>query len=235
MEINMAILLAISCLLLGIVSGLILGFVFKATSRRKHLKLGKKEGLVEVVRFWTDGDGKRIVPEVDGKFIHSMDDLDNQQQTRLGHLLEQLRMGSSPPARPLEKPISLRHLKESISSSQEEIISSQVEELVQQPLPGKNKMNLVDSLVKTLQPEPVSKFGAQSIVAQVDLILQENLLGTELGKKGIRLVESPEKGMLVYVGVQQYASVEDVPDAEVQVAIRAAVAHWERRYASFPG
>jgi hypothetical protein len=234
LEISLAILLAISCLLLGLVGGLILGFVFRANSRRKQLKLSKQEGLMEVVRFWSDGEGKRIVPEVGGKFINSMDELDHVQQARLGRLLEQLRMsGTPPPPRLGEKPISLRNLKDTASASQEEAIALQAAELVQPPV--KKKIDLVDSLVKTLQPEPVSKFGAQSIVAQVDLILQENLLGTDLAKKGIRLVESPDKGMLVYVGLQQYASVEDVPDGEVQSAIRHAVAEWEQRYATPPG
>ena len=234
MGIQLTILLAITCLLLGIVSGLILGLLLKAASRRKQLSLGRKEGLIEVVRFWTDTEGKRIVPEVEGKFIHSMDELDSLQQTRLGRLLEQLRLGSSPPAKLVEKPLSIRRRKESAPANQEEELPAHVEELVPQPSPVKKKIDLVDVLVKTLQPEPPSQFGAQSIVAQVDLILQENLLGTELGKKGVRLVESPDKGMLVYIGLQQYPTIEEVPDAEVQGAIRAAVEQWERKYTPPP-
>jgi hypothetical protein len=69
-----------------------------------------------------------------------------------------------------------------------------------------------------------------TMVGQIDAILQTRLLGTPLAARGIRLVESAEGGALVVVGKNRYAGVGEVPDPEVQAAIRAAIAEWENRY-----
>lgn len=69
-----------------------------------------------------------------------------------------------------------------------------------------------------------------SIVAQIDEILQARLAVTPLAKRGIRLQESPEGGVIVWVGIQKFAGVGDVTDPEVQAIIHAATSEWERKY-----
>ena len=90
----------------------------------------------------------------------------------------------------------------------------------------------VDVLVQASQadvrtPEPPPR----SIAAQIDEILQEMLVNSPLASRGIRLLELPNKGMVVMVGLNQYEGVEAVPDEEIRQAIRAAVAEWEQRVA----
>ncbi len=68
------------------------------------------------------------------------------------------------------------------------------------------------------------------MVAQIDAILQARLVGSPLAERGIRLVESAEGGVTVMVGLTRYAGVGEVPDAEVQAAIRGAIAEWEEKY-----
>jgi hypothetical protein len=68
------------------------------------------------------------------------------------------------------------------------------------------------------------------MVAQIDSVLQERLAGTPLADKGIRLQEALGGGVIFWVGVSKYESVEDVPDEPVQSAIRAAIAEWEDKY-----
>ena len=69
-----------------------------------------------------------------------------------------------------------------------------------------------------------------SMVAQIDTILQARLQGTPLGSQGIRLAESLNGGAVIFVGKQSYAGLADIPDAQVQAAIRDAIAEWEKRY-----
>jgi hypothetical protein len=69
-----------------------------------------------------------------------------------------------------------------------------------------------------------------SIVAQIDTILQARLQGTALASRGVRLAESRDGGVLVFVGQQSYSAVSDVPNPEVQAAIRAAISDWEKKY-----
>jgi hypothetical protein len=69
-----------------------------------------------------------------------------------------------------------------------------------------------------------------SIVGQINEILQARIAGTPLASPGIILMESATGGVLVYVGIHKYEGVDEVPDEAVKVAIRAAIAEWERKY-----
>lgn len=71
---------------------------------------------------------------------------------------------------------------------------------------------------------------ANSIVSQIDTVLQARLAGTPLEERGIFLTESPEGGVAVYVGLTRYSGIDEVPDPEIKTAIRAAIAEWEDRY-----
>lgn len=71
---------------------------------------------------------------------------------------------------------------------------------------------------------------AHSIVSQIDSILQARLEGTSLQDRGIFLTQSPEGGVMVYVGLTRYNAIDDVPDPEIKSAIRAAISEWENKY-----
>ena len=69
-----------------------------------------------------------------------------------------------------------------------------------------------------------------SIVGQINAILHDRIANTPLANKGISLMESLSGGVNVYIGVQRYEGIDDVPDKEVVAAIRAAIAEWEDKY-----
>jgi hypothetical protein len=69
-----------------------------------------------------------------------------------------------------------------------------------------------------------------SIVGQIDQILQTRIAGTPLEDRGVFLTQSPEGGVMVYIGLTKYLSIDDVPDAEIKAAIRAAISEWEDKY-----
>jgi len=71
---------------------------------------------------------------------------------------------------------------------------------------------------------------ANSIVGQIDSILQSRLAGTPLEGRGIFLAQSPEGGVAVFVGLTRYNGIDDVPDPEIKTAIRAAISEWENKY-----
>jgi hypothetical protein len=56
------------------------------------------------------------------------------------------------------------------------------------------------------------------------------MAGTPLMEKGIRLQESPEGGVIVWVGMNKFQGVEDVPDEQIKAAIRTAIAAWESKF-----
>lgn len=70
----------------------------------------------------------------------------------------------------------------------------------------------------------------QTMVGQIDAILQEKLADSPLAHQGIKLEESSEGGVTVVVGMQRYAGVNEVSDPHIQALLRAAIAEWEKRF-----
>lgn len=117
------------------------------------------------------------------------------------------------------------------------ITSQQIEPVVTDALPVSsdakprppsfNPMDIfsraIQADVKAPAPKPLS------IAAQVDEILQEMLVASPLSERSIRLVETPEGGLMVTVGLDRYDGIDGVPDDEIRSLIRKAVAEWERR------
>jgi len=91
-------------------------------------------------------------------------------------------------------------------------------------------MNPLDTFARALQPasHPTNPY-ARSIAEQIDEILQEMLSESPLQSRAIRLLELPQKGMVVMVGLDQYAGIDAVPNEEIRRLIRSAVSEWERR------
>jgi len=69
-----------------------------------------------------------------------------------------------------------------------------------------------------------------SMVGQIDDILQTHLASSPLANRAIRLLESPEGGVVVMVGLEKYGGVAEVTDPQVQAIIRLAIAEWEKKY-----
>lgn len=69
-----------------------------------------------------------------------------------------------------------------------------------------------------------------SMVGQIDEILQQKIEGSSLAERGLRLVEEPGGGVAVLIGRERFASMGEVTDPEVQAALRAAVSLWEKKY-----
>jgi hypothetical protein len=69
-----------------------------------------------------------------------------------------------------------------------------------------------------------------SMVGQINAILQLRIANTNLSTQGVTLMESPSGGVNVYVGINKYEGIEDVPNEEVKAAIRSAISEWEKKY-----
>jgi len=97
--------------------------------------------------------------------------------------------------------------------------------IVQQPI-----INPVTPRTSTIAKEDRPAAPATSIVGQIDFVLQEHLAGTPLEERGVFLAQSPDGGVMVYVGLTKYLGIDEVPDAEIKAAIRAAITEWENKY-----
>jgi len=68
----------------------------------------------------------------------------------------------------------------------------------------------------------------QSMIEQINIILQHKLVESAGSLKGVRLIESSEGTVTVLIGVQSY-NIDEVPDPEVRQLIHEAVAAWEEK------
>lgn len=96
---------------------------------------------------------------------------------------------------------------------------------------GRTYTGLAGIFMRALQAMEVTRPVVElpSITSQIDAILQEQIKGTPLDQRGIRLIEQANQGMAVMIGLERFEDPSTLPDAEVREAIRAAVAEWERR------
>jgi len=80
-------------------------------------------------------------------------------------------------------------------------------------------------------PEPPAKRAAPrrptSMVEQINAILERKLLERPGLTRGVRLAEGPGGAIKVYIGIDSYNAIDDVPEAEIRQLIRDAVVEWE--------
>jgi hypothetical protein len=88
----------------------------------------------------------------------------------------------------------------------------------------------MQSLLSPRKPDAEKIAPTLSIVQQIDSVLQARLVGTPLAGQGIRLQESIQGGVEVYVGIKKFPTVDDVPDEAIKAAIRGAIAEWEKKF-----
>jgi hypothetical protein len=99
-----------------------------------------------------------------------------------------------------------------------------------QPVPPQQPAQPPAARPGTMAKEDRPVAPANSIVGQIDSILQARLAGTHLETRGIFLAQSPEGGVNAYVGLTRYSGIDDIPDPEIKAAIRAAISEWENKF-----
>jgi hypothetical protein len=95
---------------------------------------------------------------------------------------------------------------------------------VSQPPVKVEKKNGALAADETAQPAPV----LDSIIQQIDKVLQAKLETSAFKERGIQLVEGPGGIVIVKDGINRYEGVDAIPDPEVKTLIRQAVADWEK-------
>jgi hypothetical protein len=100
----------------------------------------------------------------------------------------------------------------------------------QQPVPSRPTITPATPRSPVMAKEDRPSTPATSIVGQIDSVLQARIAGTALEERGVFLTQSPEGGVMVYVGLTKYLAIDDVPDSDIKAAIRAAITEWEDKY-----
>lgn len=76
---------------------------------------------------------------------------------------------------------------------------------------------------------PETEVELLSVIGEIEKILQEKLESSDLIDKGIHLMENHNREIRIWVGLDSYDSVDDIPDAGIRQIINSAVQEWEER------
>jgi hypothetical protein len=161
----------------------------------------------DALHIWRDNTSEKLVLQIGDRTIHAMEPFTATEQKYLKPLLAYLQRwlgepGPTPTPKPTPQPV-----------------------LQQQPASGVSV-----SPIEVAPPETADETAApKSIVAQIDTILQEKLSHSPLKNRGVRLMESIDSGMTIYIGLESYHDIEDIPDADIVAIIRASVKDWEEQ------
>lgn len=231
--------------------GFLLGGLVMALRSRKEQPVSSKTdlpateqkdpNLEEITRLWFDRRNRCLIVEVEGQRYRAVTQLNESGRRRVQAGLKGLRSWLEA-AIPLSENLSVAQSPRSTSpipASAEPLkasLSGQTAEAVRpissppEPAVKPVKTDLMGAASRILTPRgPVLQ--PQSIAAQINEILREKLHGTPLMERGIALMETPDQGVVVMVGMEKYGGVDAVPDPEIRRVLKDAVAEWERRSA----
>ena len=182
----------------------------------------------EVAQVWFDNGDRKLIFQIGEKYFKRSDDLSPKDQAKLRkvisdiyHWLEpnenfrQEEPKSSQPNQSAELDIAKIHAK--TVSQKDENTPNIDPDSINQPK---------QSLMPDVNP---SILFSQSMVSQVDAILQENIHRAGMEKWALRLTEFPQRGMVIMVGLEQYDSIDDVPYEQARNIIRKSISEWEQR------
>jgi hypothetical protein len=198
-------------------------------SHEQSAWLSLREIYKERTSLWQNRATGKLVVRIDDQMIDRQDQLSDLQRKSMNAMLKEwlawmgfpVSLPSSPPqVEPAQTPIILQS---PVSSLQNEASSARPSG------PLKTADEAAASLAAQVAAKPAVE-KAKSIVEQIDEILQSKLKNSPGLKKGVKLVEDPKEGVVVWVGLDHYAGVDAVTDPEVKSLLRAAAAEWEQQH-----
>ncbi|MGE5223969.1 MAG: hypothetical protein ACM3PY_16135 [Omnitrophica WOR_2 bacterium] len=186
--------------------------------------------LVGVAHLWRDELSHRLVVELGGKKFRLANDLNLEQRKQVDSIYQDFMTWIEPvhPKPVQEKPISI-----SPDVTPQIIPTAPISAADTSYLdaPKKVSLNPLTAVVSAIQSDIKVPEKQKSLAAQIDEILQVKLRNTPMVSRGIRLTESPDKGVEVRVGMEKYDSVDAVPYEDVRQVIREAVDEWGKKAA----
>lgn len=209
-------------LLTGI--GLVVGFLVAAlifSLKKEPALAGKPKEQVmsdahNKVRIWREGGDKQLVVEMNGVSYHQGGKLPAEQKQVVEDLVIELQawLGKAVVASTV-----ITESAATLPANEQAVINKEGTSL--------NPLKIFGDAIRS-KPSSKADDHDQSIVAQIDQILQAKIEGTDLEERGIRLVEGTDQRMIIEIGLNKYTEIDAVPDEQVRQLIRISVADWER-------
>ena len=230
---TMQLLAAFACAIVGFIAGVLVTLLWsekekKIASDAAFAEPAVDKNRVEVARIWRDKKTGNLLTEIDGKVYKDEGELSKTQRTELKYTAMSwagwvLGNDDAPKPEPEVKPSAV--------AASPAVVIAQPAPLPPVPAPpparapaddaktdkGGNKKGKVEE-----PPRP------KTMVEQIDEILAEQIKGTPLENRGLRILQN-DVGVTVWVGLDHYDGIDSVTDPEIKAAVRRAVETWEKQ------
>jgi hypothetical protein len=200
------------------------------------------KGYAEAARLFFSPAEKRSLTQLDGDFYPDFSALTPEQKKRVLRILQSWQewAGSqvNPAAGSQVNPAAGSQMSPAAGSQATQAAftrtatAAEGRTVVIPPLPKERELStsaeLNQSVTAVKPAAPAAKPAKPlTIVEQINDILTEVVANSPESKRGIRLMDDGHQGVLVWVGLEKFNGVDQVPYPEVQQLIRTAVARWE--------
>lgn len=225
--------------LIGLFVGLLVASLFSGKeSRNPKTKMPPadmvKQGFADQARLWYSPAGKKLAVEMDGDYYREFDSLTQEQKKKVQKLVNHFQTWAALPqalAEPV-KPVEPEPVKKSPFAYEE----SEVVERNETPVGGDDFFGTLQSIIEEPEqapfvPEIAPVFEvtrALTITEQISEILDELIEKSGLKGQNIKLMENPDHGVDVFVGLEKFPGVDAVPYPQVREMIKTAVKLWEK-------
>jgi len=108
------------------------------------------------------------------------------------------------------------------------VVFNRLEPEVEEPVTPVQPIEPFNPLTPEDHVSPSAGIKAKTVAGQISDIIAEMIQDSPLKQKGVKLIERPDHGVDVWVGVEKFDGVGSVPYPEVKQLIREAATRWER-------
>ena len=193
----------------------------KKKSQNHHYK--------EVAQLWFDTGDRKLIFQVGEKYFKRSDDLSPKDRVKLINVVSEFYYWLEPKAKLRQEE---SRLSQPTQSGKPDSVSQLAKTMIGMQEYDSHNMDSgsFNQPKQVLKPDvnPSALF-SQSMVSQVDAILQEKIHRAGMEKWAIRLSEFPQRGMVIMVGMEQYDSIDEVPYEQARNIIRESILEWEHR------
>ena len=226
--------------------GFILGFLARVLTHQgsdtKDMKAGPKSkgkktlhrSWIEVANLWRDRRDGRLIFQIEDKHYKRGDELTKRERAILLKVVMDFYRWLEPPSSEQAKNAggNIQNIPDRDSAPGTPASETNQEVSIEELTTAEPEVQLSSSMIRSAfinANVATPETQAPSMVAQVDRILQDKLEAANMQKWAVRLTEVPNHGMVVWVGMERYEWLDEVPYKRVRDIIRESVAEWERR------
>ena len=227
---TLQLLAAFACAIVGFIAGVLVTLLWS----EKEKKIAEEESApkpvmdknrVEVARIWRDKKTGDLLTEVDGKVYKEESELSKTQRSELKYTAMAWAgwvVGSEDVSKPKPEvnPVAVAAVP---------IIAQPA------PLPPVPPPPVRVAAVDAKPEKSGDKKGKaeepprpKTMVEQIDEILAEQIKGTPLESRGLRILQN-DVGVTVWVGLDHYDGIDGVTDPAIKTAVAKAVETWEKQ------